>query len=136
MPITGALAKKVKVFDYGRRYAIVFIPCLYPSENKILSMHPMARKRAHDRFQQAAGLIMKARKIRPFETPVRILIDLCFKKKRRRDNDNYTGKWLIDAIVKAGILPDDSTRWIPEAPDIKIIDGEPEDQIALKIEEV
>jgi len=131
--ITGGLAKKVTVTDYRRRAVVVTIPFLYPSENKILSMHFMARKKEHDRFQKNAGVFLKAQHIQPFTVPVSVSIDLCFIKRRRRDNDNYTGKWLIDSIVKAGILPDDSTKWIPAAPDILILDGEPEDKIVMQL---
>lgn len=31
-----------------------------------------------------------------------------FKDKRRRDPDNYSGKFLLDGLVRAGILQDDS----------------------------
>ena len=80
-------------------------------------------------------MILKSSHIQPFPFPVKILIDLCFKKKRIRDEDNYAGgaKWLIDAIVKAGILSDDNTSVIPEVPDIKIICGEKENRMVVQI---
>ena len=31
-----------------------------------------------------------------------------FKDKRRRDPDNYSGKMILDGLVRAGILKDDS----------------------------
>lgn len=31
-----------------------------------------------------------------------------FKDKRRRDPDNYSGKFILDGLVRAGILQDDS----------------------------
>lgn len=30
------------------------------------------------------------------------------KEKRRRDPDNYSGKFLLDGLVRAGVLQDDS----------------------------
>lgn len=135
--LAGGLAKKIRILDYGRPHEwVVEIPFLYPSENQILAMHPMERRRKHDKFQANAGAFLAAAHIKPFTGPVKIFIDLYFKKKRRRDNDNYGGKWLIDTIVKVGILPDDSKEWIPAAPDILLLDGEPEDKTMLKIMEV
>src|SRR3990167_9922580 len=120
------ITQKLNVRDYRKKCEeVIEIPFLYPSENQILVMHPMKRKREHDRFQQNAGTFFNARHIKPFTRPVKILIDLCFMKKRRRDNDNYGGKWLLDAIVKAGILPDDSNLWIPDSPDVLILYKKP-----------
>ena len=133
--ITGSLAKKVSVTDYGKRAAMATFPFTYPSWNDIQGMHWAKRKREHDAFINAAGTILKSLYIEPFKKPVSIFIDLYFKKKRVRDNDNYGGKWLIDAIRMVGIIPDDSARWIPTSPDILIIDGEGVDQTMLKIKE-
>ena len=37
-----------------------------------------------------------------------VTITYYFKDRRRRDPDNYSGKFLLDGLVKAGILIDDS----------------------------
>ena len=138
---------RLNVKDYRpRRAETLHFPFLIPSLNQILAWGHWRREQEHDRFQRQAvvilkylhiqpGVITKSLPIYPFPGPVKILIDLCFKKKRVRDADNYAGgaKWLIDAIVKAGILPDDNTSVIPEVPDIKIICGEKENRMVVQI---
>jgi Holliday junction resolvase RusA-like endonuclease len=37
-----------------------------------------------------------------------VLITYYFKDSRRRDPDNYSGKFIMDALVKEGIIADDS----------------------------
>lgn len=37
-----------------------------------------------------------------------VKITYYFKDKRRRDPDNYSGKFLLDGLVRAGIIKDDS----------------------------
>ena len=50
--------------------------------------------------------------------------------------DNYTIKFLADALVECGIIPDDSTDWMPESADIQIFSGEPEEKIDVRIERI
>jgi Holliday junction resolvase RusA-like endonuclease len=129
--------RKLNVKDFRpRRAAFATFPFTYPSWNAILAMHWSTRKKHHDKFLNATGLILKSLHITPFTTPVKIVVDLYFKNKRIRDIDNYGGKWMIDAIRLAGIIPDDSTEWIPEGPDVMIITGEGENKTIVKIEEV
>ena len=44
---------------------------------------------------------------RPRENAV-VRIKYYFKDRRRRDPDNYSGKFLLDGLVDAGVLADDS----------------------------
>ena len=131
-----SVKRPIVAVDYrAKRSETIFFPFLIPSLNQTLSWGHWKRNCEHGIFQRQAGLILKSAHIQPFLCPVKILIDLCFKKKRTRDADNYAGgaKWLIDAIVKAGILPDDNTSIIPEVPDIKIICGEKENRMVVQI---
>lgn len=50
---------------------------------------------------------LKAKTGRPGYQEARIHITYHFKQKRRRDTDNYAPKFLLDALVKAGIIEDD-----------------------------
>lgn len=43
----------------------------------------------------------------PFKKSV-VTITYYFKDKRRRDPDNYSGKMILDGLVRTGILQDDS----------------------------
>lgn len=127
---------KADILDYSKRHLIVIIPFLYPSWNEIQRMDRFTRTKAKKKFMGEVICILKPYADPPFAKPVRILVDIYFPKKRRRDNDNYGGKWLIDAIVQAGIIPDDSTKWIPGPLDIQIIDDEGQHKIMLQIEDV
>lgn len=37
-----------------------------------------------------------------------VSITYYFKDRRRRDPDNYSGKFILDGLVRAGVLEDDS----------------------------
>ena len=37
-----------------------------------------------------------------------VKIKYFFKDKRRRDPDNYSGKFILDGLVKSGVIKDDS----------------------------
>jgi len=49
-----------------------------------------------------------------FASPVRVSFHSI--RQRLPDMDNLSGKAVLDGIVKAGILQDDSAKWIPERP--------------------
>lgn len=47
--------------------------------------------------------------------PITVQVDLPFRDNRRRDAHNYTGtvvKAIVDGLVKAGIVPDDTPDWV------------------------
>ena len=71
-----------------------------------------------------------------FHGQVAIFIDLCFTNKRKRDIDNYSPKWLLDALVACWVIEDDSKEFIPTAPDVMIIDSQIEEKMLVKIEEI
>jgi hypothetical protein len=47
-----------------------------------------------------------------FDAPV--VIRIHSRRHRLADSDGLCGKWTIDSIVAAGILRDDSARWVKE----------------------
>lgn len=54
------------------------------------------------------GALSKAKKPKkPIEKAV-VSVTYYFKDKRRRDPDNYSGKMLLDPLVREGVLIDDS----------------------------
>ena len=111
------------------------LPFVYPSRNVTEPMHWAKRKRLHDKYQEDVAMILKAQEIHLFKCPVKIFIDLCFKTKseHRRDFDNWQPKWLLDSMVKLGILPDDNSK-VVTATDIIFIDKEPQNKTVVKIE--
>lgn len=48
----------------------------------------------------------KDRPAQPFERAV-VEITYYFPDKRRRDSDNFAGKFLLDGLTKAGVIADD-----------------------------
>ena len=122
------------VESYRKKSMVFEFPFTYPSLNQVNKMGWRARKKAHDEFQDQVGKhLLNPEK---FEGQVKVLIDLCFKNKKRRDKDNYTPKWLLDCLVKSGIIKDDSSEFIPQAADIEFYDMEPFEKTVVKIEEL
>ena len=75
---------------------------------------PKVGRRATGRYREWTneGLWMiKAQKPRKFDGEVSILIGLVAPDKRARDADN-TLKCILDLLVKAGVIKDDSNRFV------------------------
>ena len=101
-------------------FVIFSIPYTYPSINEWTTWHWSKRNRVKKDFITTMAFAINEQGITPFHVPVKIYIDLIFPKKRRRDLDNYSPKFLLDSLVQCGIIPDDSSDWIPESPDVQI----------------
>ena len=59
--------------------------------------------------------LMKAAIKKKPKVPIKravVEIKYYFKIRRRRDPDNYSGKFILDGLVSAGIIQDDSFRCI------------------------
>ena len=65
------------------------------------------KERWHWLIKSALGKAEKPKK--PIEKAI-VNITYYFKDKRRRDPDNYSGKMLLDPLVREGILIDDSFK--------------------------
>lgn len=71
---------------------------------------------------------------KPFDMAcVRIHYD--FTDNRRRDRDNYSGKFLMDPLVAEGILVDDSFQHVP-IQQITASFGQPKKQTVITVTEV
>ena len=46
------------------------------------------------------------------ETPVTITVTANYPDARRRDPDNICAKFLVDGLVHAGVIPDDSDQYV------------------------
>ena len=87
------------------KYLIKAIP---PSNNKFIGKDK--RWQYQDEKKKWARLIQLFCVPRPRE-PIkksRVTIIYYFKDKRRRDPDNYSGKFILDGLVRSGIIIDDS----------------------------
>lgn len=87
------------------KYIIKDIP---PSNNQFIGRN--ARWAYQDIKKQWADLINIVCRPKPAQPLKKAVVTLTyyFKDKRRRDPDNYSGKMILDGLVRAGILQDDS----------------------------
>lgn len=51
--------------------------------------------------------LMQIKNVKTFEKSI-VELHYFFKDKRRRDPDNYSGKFILDGLVKAKLIKDDS----------------------------
>ena len=88
------------------------IPEIPPSNNKFIGR--TNRWEYQDVKKQWAKLIQFMCCPKPPEplTNVTVKITYYFKDRIRRDPDNYSGKMILDGLVRAGILKDDSFNCI------------------------
>ena len=79
---------------------------------------------------------LKTQKVRPFKPPIHISY-FYFETSRRRDKDNISGyfhKVFQDALVKAGLLPDDGWNYISGFSDSFGTDKHPYIEIEIREE--
>jgi Holliday junction resolvase RusA-like endonuclease len=87
------------------------IPLIPPSNNKYLGNGTKASNfKYQNEKKQWAEIIAYTCRPKPPYPIARAIVTLhyFFKDARRRDPDNYSGKFILDGLVKAGILQDDS----------------------------
>jgi crossover junction endodeoxyribonuclease RusA len=91
----------------------ISIPDTHPSINKWVSNNnPWARAKMKKEWEELVYYCCKQQKIKPIEGQVAVGLIYYFPTNRRRDIDNYTPKFILDGLVKAGIIEDDSTKTI------------------------
>lgn len=115
---------------------IITFPFVYPSLNRLLKMHPLEYHRIRKSYEKGFVVGINLAKPPKFKGPVKIRVILYFTKPRRRDLGNYEPKWLIDCLVKAGIIIDDSKKYLPERPSVAIVDDAHKEQTLVIIEEI
>jgi crossover junction endodeoxyribonuclease RusA len=67
--------------------------------------------RAYSNWRKVAGLMLNAKKLSRFDEPVVIKLQYFPANRRARDLDNLS-KGVLDALVAARILHDDSSKWV------------------------
>lgn len=93
----------------GYKYIVNEIP---PSLNKYLgnSHSYQIYRQDKDHWEWLVRLAIKNdRPQKPFEK-AEVIITYFFGNRRRHDSDNYSGKFINDGLVKAGVLKDDSFK--------------------------
>lgn len=87
------------------RYIICEIP---PSNNKFIGRNVRWNyQEAKKSWAEKIFFLCRPRPAKPIKKAL-VVLTYYFKDKRRRDPDNYSGKFILDGLVKAGILQDDS----------------------------
>ncbi len=92
----------------GLWLAIPFIP---PSQNQYLRWHWAKRKRYLDGLGADLARLALARRLPAFEQAT-VQVSYIFPDRRHRDKDNYNGKFILDALRRAGILTDDRAELV------------------------
>lgn len=84
------------------------IDALPPSNNKFKGrQNHWEYRNLKKEWEQLIRLVCKPVPKQPLEK-VNVTITYFFPDKRRRDPDNFNGVFLLDGLVKAGILKDDN----------------------------
>ena len=105
------------------------------SLNVLLHQHWAVRDKTLKEITEQIFYIAREKflKIPQFEHVKNLSLIYFFKDNRARDYDNYSGKILIDAVKKAGILKDDSCKIIRKL-EIKILLGQEKDKIIITVD--
>lgn len=84
------------------------IPAIPPSNNRFIGReNRWEYQKIKKQWAQLIALTCRPRPPAPLKRAAVTLI-YHFPDKRRRDPDNYSGKMILDGLVRAGILADDS----------------------------
>ena len=88
------------------------IPAVPPSNNEYIGRN---NRWAYQEIKKQWAVLVKSycrpKPTQPLERSV-VTLAYCFGDNRRRDPDNYSGKMILDGLVKAGIIMDDSFQHI------------------------
>lgn len=84
------------------------IPEIPPSNNKFIGRNARWEyQKVKKYWEQLIFYTCRPRPDKPLEKAV-VTLTYYFPDKRRRDSDNYAGKLILDGLVRAGIIVDDS----------------------------
>lgn len=92
-----------------------------PTLNELNNMHFMKRAKLKETWESIVSKACMEHGAYPMNK-VSVTLEFYFPDKRRRDPDNYgfSAKFLLDGLVKAGVLSDDSFDEISE---LRIVKG-------------
>lgn len=88
---------------------VITVSEIPPSNNQFIgnSKNFNEYRREKERWHWLIKAAIKERPEEPIEK-AEVHITYYFKDRRRRDPDNYSGKMILDPLVREGILKDDS----------------------------
>jgi len=85
------------------------------STNDDRRMHPLERHGRIQRWKEATAWYVKKYRIGPVPSKIVVHVRIPFGSKRKRDPHNYCGtvvKAVVDGLVLAGVVPDDTPEWV------------------------
>ena len=88
---------------------VYIIPLIPPSNNQFIGRNQI-RQFQKQKKEWAEIIRLYTLKNKPYK-PIKqckLTLFYYFKDKTRRDPDNYSGKFILDGLVRAGIIFDDS----------------------------
>lgn len=84
------------------------IPEIPPSNNKFIGReNRWEYQEVKKLWARLVAVYCRPKPPKPLERAT-VTLEYHFKDKRRRDPDNYSGKFILDGLTKAGIIADDS----------------------------
>jgi Holliday junction resolvase RusA-like endonuclease len=88
------------------------IPEIPPSNNKFIGRNARWEYQAEKkRWAQMVQFLCCPKPLKPISKSI-VRLTYHFENNIRRDPDNYSGKMILDGLVRAGILADDSFNCI------------------------
>lgn len=103
--IQKAVQWDAKIFPGGIWLQVPEIP---PSLNEWKNWHPMKQRKYKRELTTAVSSLKMAFRLPRYERAL-IQIIYYFPTVRQRDADNYSGKFLLDAIKNGGLIMDDNS---------------------------
>ena len=88
------------------------IPKIPPSNNKFIGRENRFEYQQYKKsWAELVKLFCRPKPKEPIEISV-VKLTYYFPDRRRRDPDNYSGKMILDGLVRSGIIKDDSFNCI------------------------
>lgn len=100
----------------GARRATIWFPFLPPSWNTMTGTKAAISRKA--RQKAMCEFVVEAQKPEPFAVPVYLFWYVIRPDADRCDCDNLCTKYMQDALVRAGVIPDDTSAWVQSFPQV------------------
>lgn len=110
----------------------IVLPFIPPSLNRVAGRGPYNYRQAKaETTEQVRLLCLNQRPEKPIDK-ADVTIRYYFPDRRRRDPDNYSGKFLLDGLTKAGVIVDDSFSHITLRLEARCDPNRPRTEIDVK----